>query len=81
MDQKILDIIRNIDWGVVTGLITLFTALAGLHLQRTHDKLSVKPMGMITLNIPIPHFRYDRHRKFSPCGMPSREYSLDHLKW
>lgn len=48
MDQKTLDIIRNIDWGVVTGLIALFTALAGLYLQRTHDKLSVKPIGMIT---------------------------------
>lgn len=48
MWQQILDILTRIDWGIVTGAIALVFTAVQLHLQRKHNRLSVKPIAIIS---------------------------------
>jgi len=49
MWQTFHDILVRIDWGLVIGVIAvIFTAIT-LQVQRKHNRLSVKPIAMITV--------------------------------
>lgn len=49
MWQQILDILAKIDWGIVTGLIALIFTAVALQVQRRHNRLSVKPIAIISV--------------------------------
>ena len=49
MWQKIVDFMVNVDWGVVTGGVALIFAAITLQVQRKHNRLSVKPIAIITI--------------------------------
>ena len=49
MIQRILDILANFDWGIVVGVIALYIAARSLRIQREHNRLSVKPIAIISV--------------------------------
>ncbi len=46
--QQIQDGLSKIDWGLVTGVIALIFTAISLQVQRKHNKLSVKPIAIIS---------------------------------
>lgn len=49
MWQQILDVLAKIDWGIVTGVIALIFTAVTLQVQRKHNRLSVKPIAIISV--------------------------------
>jgi len=49
MWQQILYILAKIDWGVVTGIVALIFTAVTLWIQRKHNRLSVKPIAIISV--------------------------------
>ncbi len=47
--QQIQDVVSKIDWGIVTGIIALIFTAISLQVQRKHNRLSVKPIGIISV--------------------------------
>jgi hypothetical protein len=49
MIQQILDFITKIDWGVIIGIIALLFTAISLQVQRKHNRLSIKPIAIISV--------------------------------
>jgi hypothetical protein len=47
--QQIQDCLLKIDWGVIIGLIALVFTAISLQVQRKHNRLSVKPIAIISV--------------------------------
>ena len=47
--QQIQDGFSKIDWGLVTGVIALIFTAISLQVQRKHNRLSVKPIALISV--------------------------------
>lgn len=51
--QQFQDTLSKVDWGVITGIVTgvialIFTAIS-LQVQRKHNRLSVKPIAIVSV--------------------------------
>ena len=46
--QQIQDGLSKIDWGLITGIIALIFTAISLQVQRKHNRLSVKPIAIIS---------------------------------
>jgi len=46
--QQIQDGLSKVDWGLVTGIIALIFTAVSLQVQRKHNRLSVKPIAIIS---------------------------------
>jgi len=49
MVQQIQDVLSRIDWGVVIGFVALVFTAMSLQIQRKHNRLSVKPIAIISI--------------------------------
>jgi hypothetical protein len=47
--QQIQDGLSKIDWGLVTGVIALIFTAISLQVQRKHNRLSVKPIALVSV--------------------------------
>jgi len=47
--QQIQDGISKIDWGLVTGIVALIFTAISLQVQRNHNRLSVKPIAIVSV--------------------------------
>ena len=47
--QQIQDGLSTIDWGLVTGVIALIFTAISLQVQRKHNRLSVKPIALVSV--------------------------------
>ena len=47
--QEIQDGLSMIDWGLVIGVIALFFTAISLQVQRKHNRLSVKPIAIVSV--------------------------------
>jgi len=65
MLQKIYDLLLEVDWSMVIGLIALaFTAIA-LWVQRKHNHLSVKPIAIVSVADYVNRLAVTLHNKGS----------------
>ena len=47
--QQLQDVVSKIDWGLVTGIIALIFTAISLQVQRKHNRLSVKPIALVSV--------------------------------
>lgn len=49
MLHQVQEVLCRIDWGVIVGIIALIFTAISLQVQRRHNKLSVKPIAIISV--------------------------------